>query len=857
MSTSLRSDSAKMPDPLEEHESQKGWGWLSSWRFRYFIFVFLIYLLAAPLDITTTNPGSRFMLTKSFAKYWRFWILPEDQERYSHLDYSLYKDKIYSDKAPGPSILMVPFYWIAQVAYLAQAQLHQGTATDQEVDDLAKMLIVIFLLIFHSITVIRTYDLCRLLGFDHIPSFICSFALAFASIWYPYTPTFFSHAIIGSLLIHSIYHLFRSKASSWILKDLLIGGIFASLALSAEYTIMFLIPCLLCYILLPLKASRSWIEEKLKHVGVFGIPVLITAILLAIYHIICFENPFSTPYTYSYYFANDQHFLAPIENGLYVLLFSSNHGLFYFMPLAFLSLICVPSLYRRYPAETSLLVSMFLIVLIWISKFFKPDGGLAWSTRHLVSVTPLLVIPLVAGLQSRKKSFFFLFSVFGILSFIFNASAAWIRLWPTGGEGMTNPLFGSEGDIGHLERLFTWISIEVTSLNPIDWLILTPSGPQSTLYRDYPLVFWLIAYLAVLINPFFSVFPGNKLNSSNPRFQLISSPEEGLFASLGFGMIVTAFLLAHITFLGANLSTKPGASELYKLHESDLAILLLTIILWGIILLAEIRRTESNPPIINLRQGVSQGFFEPVFNYGLFFLVVLVDPIIQDPWLSAFLSLSFVIPLAYISVSPKGKSSLLIYSTLLIIPLLLIWEQIFGTIVVWISFYILTRPLPNPSQDIRDSTLRFWIEAGREISHSQLIVGVVTFFALTNEYFGLRSIQSFFLISTLALCLVEVTVRSAFSIYAYYDYSKENEPPQFLETMLPILDTILLWNILVILSGFLDVAMISPLDLGMTANFPQVLTFAFWLSTIVIFISIYVNLSQKKSTDVHPLGMGC
>ncbi|MHA2233542.1 MAG: hypothetical protein ACXAB4_13755, partial [Candidatus Hodarchaeales archaeon] len=707
-----------------------------------------------------------------------------------------------------------------------------GNATDQEVDDLAKMLIVIFLLIFHSTTVIRTYDLCRLLGFDHNPSFICSLVLAFASIWYPYTPTFFSHAIIGSLLVHSIFHLFRSKASSWILKDLLLGGIFASLALSAEYTVMFLIPCLLCYILLPLKASRHWIEEKLQQLGIFLIPLVITAILLAIYHIICFEDPFSTPYKYSYYFANDQHFLAPIEDGLNVLLFSSSHGLFYFMPLAFLSLLCVPSLYRRYPAETSLLASMFLVILIWISKFFKPDGGLAWSARHLVSVTPLLVIPLAAGLQSRKKSFLFLFSVFGILSFIFNASAAWIRLWPTGGEGMTNPLYGSEGEMGHLERLFTWISIELTSLNPFEWLILANSGPQSTLYRDYPFLFWMIAYIAVLFNPFFSVFPNHRLNSSNTGFRLNISPEEGFLASLGFGMIVTAFLLAHITFLGVNLSTKPGANELYELHKSDLAILLLTVILWGIILLTEIRRAESNPFVIQFRQGSSQVFFELIFSYGLFFLVVFADPIIKDPWLSAFLSLCFVIPLAYISANPKEKSTLLTSVPLLAIPLLLIWEQIFGTILVWIAFYVLARPLTNPSKEIRNSAVAHWMAATREISHSQLIIGVILFFALTNEYFSIRSIQSFFLISTLAICLVEVTLRSVFSIYAYYSYSKEKEPLQFLDALLPILDSSLLWNILVILSGFLDVAMIPPFDFGMITT-------------------LYVNLSQKKPTEIH------
>ncbi|MHA2369664.1 MAG: hypothetical protein ACXADX_12665, partial [Candidatus Hodarchaeales archaeon] len=554
MNSTLNNDLKPSPTPLETHDDRTEGFWLFSWRFRYFIFVFLVYLLAAPLDITTTNPGSRFMLTKTFAKYRRFWILPEDQAKYSHLDYSVYKERIYSDKAPGPSLLAVPVYWLAQLASFTQSLFARKAMNDQEVDDLAKLLIVISLLIFHAATVIRTYDLCRLLGFDHIPSFLTSLVLAFASIWYPYTPTFFSHAIVGSLLMHAIFHLFRSKALAWTKRDLLLAGLFSSLAVSSEYAILFLLPCLGLYILLPIQFSGHWIKEKLSHMGMFGLPIAITGILLGLYHFICFENPFSTPYKYAYVFAKYQHFLNPIDDGLYVLLFSSSRGLFYFMPVALLGLISLPTLYRKFPAETSLIISMFLIILLWISKFFKPDGGLAWSARHLVAITPLLVIPLAAGLQNRKKSFLFLFCVFGLLSLIFNSSAAWIRLWPTGGEGMTNPLFGSEGDMGHLERLFSWISIEVSSFNPFKWLVFSSSGPQSTLYRKYNSFFWIILYLAIFSNPFLPVLPFLNGKDSENLLSRALSPMDGLHASLGYGLIVTSFLLAHITFLGVNLS---------------------------------------------------------------------------------------------------------------------------------------------------------------------------------------------------------------------------------------------------------------------------------------------------------------
>ncbi len=60
-----------------------------SFKFRLFLFIFLIYIAGATLDVTNTNPGSRFMLTKSMARYGEFSIREEDRERYSYLDFSV------------------------------------------------------------------------------------------------------------------------------------------------------------------------------------------------------------------------------------------------------------------------------------------------------------------------------------------------------------------------------------------------------------------------------------------------------------------------------------------------------------------------------------------------------------------------------------------------------------------------------------------------------------------------------------------------------------------------------------------------------------------------------------------------
>jgi len=60
-----------------------------SYRFRFFLFILLIYIAGATLDITNTNPGSRFMLTKEIAQEGDFAIREEVRERYSYLDFSV------------------------------------------------------------------------------------------------------------------------------------------------------------------------------------------------------------------------------------------------------------------------------------------------------------------------------------------------------------------------------------------------------------------------------------------------------------------------------------------------------------------------------------------------------------------------------------------------------------------------------------------------------------------------------------------------------------------------------------------------------------------------------------------------
>jgi hypothetical protein len=497
---------------------------------------------------------------------------------------------------------------------------------------------------------------------------------------------------------------------------------------------------------------------------------------------------------------------------------------------------------------------MFLIILLWISKFFKPDGGLAWSARHLVAVTPLLVIPLVAGLQNRKKSFLFLFCAFGLLSLIFNASAAWIRLWPTGGEGMTNPLFGSDGEMGQLERFFSWVSVEISSFNPFEWLVFAASGPQSTLYRKYNWIFWIIFYLAIFANPFLPVLPWE--NGKAPKKLLLRalSPMDGLHASLGYGLIVVSFLLAHITFLGVNLSTKPGAEELYQLHDSDVAFLILTLFSWSFLVLSEIRNFK--PSWIEISLWLSQEakpiYFQLLCNYSLFLLVFFAGSAIGDSWISVFLILGFITALAYLLVISKKKVALSGLIVLFFVLLLLIWEMPLMAILMMSFFHIMFAPRSN-SEQTTENTIFFGMRETLYNAFVHTLIGAFLLgFTLAKDYFAIESIPTLYLTLIMALFLFEATIRGLFLLLERHQIlsASRDSNLSLSRFFIPLLDINSLAIVMLILVALFELNMAFVFNLGLIISFSQVIAVAFWVSLIVVSIiaaSDYLKADESIS----------
>ncbi|MHA1975208.1 MAG: hypothetical protein ACTSW1_19635 [Candidatus Hodarchaeales archaeon] len=512
-----------------------------SFRFKLFLFIFLVYIAGATLDVTNTNPGSRFMLTKAIAKYGEFTIRPEDRDRYSYLDYSVFNGSIYSDKAPGLSLLAVPIYWISDA--LGTIMNLDTTENPWIIDDLAKFFIILAVLGLGAFTTVRFYDLLQLLGISHKKANYTAIIFAFGSIFYTYIGTFFSHGITAAFLILAIFYATRFKQQR-NMESLLYSSFFVGYSVVCDYVMLFYLPFHILYIFLPIRTDVREIIRNFKQFIIsvvapfvlYMIPIVLCGLLIMLYNFFCFGDPLTTPYSYARFFADNQHFANSMFEGLQVLLVSSHHGLIPFMPIILVSLFGFIPMFKKQPELSALCVAIPTVQILLYSKYFLPTGGLAYGPRHLVAIIPLLIIPLAfifetdKGETKRSRILYYSMVFFSILlgglSLLINFAGGWVGVYPPY-EGMIDPIWGTSDAKGHLEILFSWLSVIFGSVGSftlktfyggfqLDLIVVSiqlglKERFSSSLARGDPSLFFAVLLLAFLFNPYFSILDLKKV----------------------------------------------------------------------------------------------------------------------------------------------------------------------------------------------------------------------------------------------------------------------------------------------------------------------------------------------------------
>ncbi len=152
----------------------------------------------------------------------------------------------------------------------------------------------------------------------------------------------------------------------------------------------------------------------------FLFPIFISFFVVALYNFYRFGNVFETGY------GDKVKFNVQILEGLYGLLFSSGKSVFVYSPILIIAIILFPKFLKKHKAEGILFISIFIISLLFYSKWNSWQGGFCWGPRFLLPAIPFLVIPLCEFFEifDEKKLFVYKriknkFSSYLILSLFF------------------------------------------------------------------------------------------------------------------------------------------------------------------------------------------------------------------------------------------------------------------------------------------------------------------------------------------------------------------------------------------------------------------------------------------------------
>jgi len=364
---------------------------------KFYIVFFLVNLLLSFYFVDTwnnSNTTSRALPIVSYFEQGNFQI---DKYHELILDKAYIDGHYYTDKAPLPTMIVLPFFGFLK--WLGVIQPVDGSFYGPGVYVLGDLLcgsipFVIFLLL-------------SLIGIRKNKSGIESVLLVcmpfYGSFIFVFAGTYFTHMMSGLLLLIAYIYLKRSK--------FLLAGLFAGLAFLSEYTIA---------LVFPIWAIHVWVRQKSFIKGFyFGLGTL-----PAIFFILGYNYYFTgSPFTMLYKFHTFQNlhsnygFSLPTLESLWGLSFSNYKGLFFYVPFLLIALFVVLRNQSLKSIASHYLTWISIIYFLVVSGYFGWWGGWTYGPRLLFPIAILLLYEGILQVSKYEisKPVFWALTVFGLL----------------------------------------------------------------------------------------------------------------------------------------------------------------------------------------------------------------------------------------------------------------------------------------------------------------------------------------------------------------------------------------------------------------------------------------------------------
>jgi hypothetical protein len=407
------------------HGSLARHGWLAA--------IAVVYLYAFPYfpQIHSANELPRVYLVKAIVEDHTFAIDRGSARWGATADTSAWGGHLYSNKAPGSSLLAVPAY-AAVRAVTGEPSLAATLWLCRLFTGVLPMLGFLWLL----------WGFLDRTAPDPAVRRVVLLGYALGSLAMTYSILFYSHQL-GAICI----------ATAWILASdvidgrrglaaMAVAGLAAGAAPLCDYQAVF--AALPIAVAVVVKLPRAQLPRAIG-LAVAGAAAPI-AVLLA-YHVACFGSPWRTGYAATPAFATlHEHGLLgltyPRAAALWGSLFRPDNGLFVVSPWWLLAVPGGVRLWRRGDRTTALIAAAATAIYVWfVSSIAFWRGGWGVGPRYITAMLPFLLPPIAAllsDLRDRPVRFGAAAGLIGVGVVVYVLSSATFPYWP---DSVTHPLY--------------------------------------------------------------------------------------------------------------------------------------------------------------------------------------------------------------------------------------------------------------------------------------------------------------------------------------------------------------------------------------------------------------------------------
>ena len=294
------------------------------------------------------------------------------------------QDHYYSEKAPLPAMLIVPFY--------SALNFLNVLPDNPEVHFRSILILGSFLCGTLPFSIILSLIFTRLLESETVVRAVLLSTLPiYGSFLWIFAGTFFSHLFSGFLLLLSYLLLKHQRYYFW-------AGVISGLAFLSEFPVA---------VIVAVWAVMLYVKTRsVKNVVLFSLGVLPSIVFILIYNLSITGNAFTMLYTYVDEMKPMYGLGIPKLTIMWKLVFSQYRGLLFYMPIyvLFVFLLIKHSTFRQTSFYVNYLILPCLAYFLLFSSYHDWWGGWTYGPRQLVPVSILLVYEGVIYLSGRKVS---------------------------------------------------------------------------------------------------------------------------------------------------------------------------------------------------------------------------------------------------------------------------------------------------------------------------------------------------------------------------------------------------------------------------------------------------------------------